>query len=309
MKKMWLMLMLWAVVLGFTSVPQASEKTAGALIDTAWLAANKDPNLVVLDVRKPQEMDKYLAGHIPGARFVAWDAVRREKTIGKLKLSYAMPSPRQFEEIAQAAGITKNSFVVVSSDWSSVSNATLATRLYLTLQYYGVDSAVLNGGTTKWIAENKPLEKEAPKVKKSKFKAKVSQPSLILTATDVEKAMMNDKNLLLLDGRAPEFYRGEKKKDYVAALGHIPGAVNVNGSVILDKNTGMLKDAETLKKIFADAGVTPDKRIIAYCDSGHLSTGAWFVLTKVLGYKQVQMFDNSLHEWTMDPKRPMKLDK
>lgn len=52
-----------------------------------------------------------------------------------------------------------------------------------------------------------------------------------------------------------------------------------------------------LKALFTELGVTPDQTIITYCVRGGLSTHAWFVLTQLLGYRQVREYDRSWAEW------------
>jgi thiosulfate/3-mercaptopyruvate sulfurtransferase len=44
-------------------------------------------------------------------------------------------------------------------------------------------------------------------------------------------------------------------------------------------------------------GVTPDKRVVAYCRIGERSSHTWFVLTRLLGYEQVKNYDGSWTEW------------
>jgi 3-mercaptopyruvate sulfurtransferase SseA len=41
-----------------------------------------------------------------------------------------------------------------------------------------------------------------------------------------------------------------------------------------------------------------------YCNSGHLNSSTWFVMSELLGNKDARLFDGSMHEWTKDPARP-----
>ena len=45
-------------------------------------------------------------------------------------------------------------------------------------------------------------------------------------------------------------------------------------------------------------GLNPDVPTVTYCDSGHLSTGQWFIMHELLGNKNVKQYDGSMHEWT-----------
>jgi thiosulfate/3-mercaptopyruvate sulfurtransferase len=45
--------------------------------------------------------------------------------------------------------------------------------------------------------------------------------------------------------------------------------------------------------------------IIVYCGVGGYASSWWFVLTQVLEYDKVRIFDGSIQEWSKDPKAPM----
>jgi len=52
-----------------------------------------------------------------------------------------------------------------------------------------------------------------------------------------------------------------------------------------------------LRALYEGEGVTPDKRVVAYCRIGERSSHTWFVLTHLLGYKDVKNYDGSWTEW------------
>ena len=298
-----LLLCLLTLCLLFASMNAFSASSpANRLVETSWLQSHlQDKNLVILDVRKEQK--DYLAGHVPGALFVPWGKVRRSQIRGDYALEYALPDPTEITELAQSLGIANESTVVVTSDWSSISSMAFATRLAWTLQYYGIDALVLNGGVSKWSKEKLGLEQSVPSVTHSAFKIVSVNPHILATSVEVEPALKAG-NSAIIDARAPEYYKGEKKKDYVLAAGHIPNAINIPGAELLTAS-GVLKSPRELERIFNDSGVTKDKDIIVYCDSGHLSTSTWFVLANVLGYPNVRQFDSSLHEWMQNKQHAM----
>ncbi len=49
---------------------------------------------------------------------------------------------------------------------------------------------------------------------------------------------------------------------------------------------------------FKKAGVTPDKKIIAYCQSGARSAHTLYVLKEILGFEYVWNYDGSWIEWS-----------
>jgi len=60
----------------------------------------------------------------------------------------------------------------------------------------------------------------------------------------------------------------------------------------------------TYRGLMSGQGIDPAAPAITYCNSGHLSSGPWFVLAEVLGNQRTRLYDGSLHEWTLE-KRPL----
>jgi thiosulfate/3-mercaptopyruvate sulfurtransferase len=48
------------------------------------------------------------------------------------------------------------------------------------------------------------------------------------------------------------------------------------------------------------------KEFILYCDTGKTCTSWAFVMTEILGYKDVKIYDGSAMEWLADPNAPME---
>jgi thiosulfate/3-mercaptopyruvate sulfurtransferase len=62
--------------------------------------------------------------------------------------------------------------------------------------------------------------------------------------------------------------------------------------------------AATYRGLLKGQGIDPDSPAITYCNSGHLSSGPWFLMSELLGNRQVRLYDGSLHQWTLE-KRPL----
>ena len=60
----------------------------------------------------------------------------------------------------------------------------------------------------------------------------------------------------------------------------------------------------TYRGLLVAQGIDDKTAAITYCNSGHLSSGPWFLMSEVLGNKQVKLYDGSLHQWTLE-KRPL----
>jgi rhodanese-related sulfurtransferase len=57
------------------------------------------------------------------------------------------------------------------------------------------------------------------------------------------------------------------------------------------------RSAEDLRTLYEKKGVTTDKEIIVYCRLSHRASFTWFVLTYMLGYPRVRVYDGSWTEW------------
>ena len=267
------------------------------IVSTDWLQKNlKNAKLVVVDVRKVED---YQAGHIPGAINVfygSW-AVKTGTLLNEL------PPVDDLADVIGGAGIDKNSLVVIVGKTEKVPEQFDMTRVAWTLKYMGVANvAILSGGHTQWVKESKPLSQDTVKAKAKSFKAVVNKGLF------VDKAFVLDKvgKTTIIDTRAPAFYEGKEKLEFVPKTGRIKGAVNLP--------VGQLYTPEGLYKAKAElaalaekaAGNDLKKELILYCDTGKTSTSWAFIMTDMLGYKHVKVYDGSSMEWLADPNAPME---
>lgn len=292
------------------AVPALAIDLPGPLVDTAWLAAHqKTKGLVVLDVRT--DKDKAAFGYVPGSRFWDWETVRVDRKIDGVELDSMVPTSGQFEALMRGLNVANGDAVVIVTPSNNPSSFTMGTRAYWTLKYFGHDKvALLDGGMVKWTAEKRETAKApAPAGKGSTYKVTAVHSELLALTPEVLAVVYKKKDEQLADGRTAEFYLGEKKKDYVSAKGHIPGAKLVPNTDLLDPKTSTLKSVPELRKVLASNGVDAGKPTIAYCDSGHLSTGIWFVTHELIGNPNVKVYDGSMHEWTKDVSRPVSTAK
>src|SRR6185312_10214373 len=145
-----------------------------------------------------------------------------------------------------------------------------ATRLWWALKYYGHDQVVvLNGGLSKWKRENRPLEHTIPSYVSATFTPRV-QPQLRATAEDM-LAFIHQQDVMLVDARDTGQYTGEVVRGE-SRPGHIPGALNVPREEVIDPQTGTFRSNDELKRIFAAAHVSPEQRVVAYCNGGVAAT-------------------------------------
>jgi thiosulfate/3-mercaptopyruvate sulfurtransferase len=264
-------------------------------VSTDWLQANLS-KVTVLDVRKVEE---YNAGHIPGAINVFYGVWGIKKGV----LLNELPADDDLKDILSAAGIEPATTVIVVSKNETMPLRTDATRVAWTLRYAGVENvAVLSGGIEKWEAEKKALSKDAVKPKAKPYRGKFNK-QFYASKADVMGAL---GKAVLADVRPPEFYKGEKKLDFVAKTGRIKGAVNLPPGALFNADGTYKSKAEIEAIAKPVVGADLNKEIITYCDTGKVCTTWWLALTDLLGYKNVKVYDGSSMEWLADPAAPVE---
>ncbi len=271
----------------------AAAFAAEPFVTTEWLQANLS-KVTVLDVRKVEE---YNDGHIPGSINVFYGVWGIKKGV----LMNELPSDDDLKDILSSAGIEPTTQVVVVSKGETMPLRTDATRVAWTLRYAGVENAaVLGGGIEKWIADKKPLSKDAVKPKAKPYRGKFNKQFL------ANKAYVLGAlgKAVLADVRAPEFFKGEKKMDFVEKAGRIKGAVNLPPGLLYNADNTYKGKAEIEAAAKPIVGADLNKEIIVYCDTGKVCTTWWLALHDLLGYKNVKVYDGSSMEWMADPATP-----
>ena len=295
----------------------------GPVVSTQWLAENLD-KVQVVEVRsnvksfteKPEiETDAKtgkktvteVGGHIPNSRLVDMKNMRTERTYGDLKVKYMIPEKTVFEKAMQAAGVDTAKPMVLVAMGADATDLDDALRVYWQLKVYGEDDmAVLDGGMATWLLEGREHSTAAAPAKVGTWVAKADRSAqYFATSEDVAKAMA-DKSAVLIDSRDARQYHGLGKRDYVSAYGHLDGAKLYGSDLMVNASAGSVKfmAANTYRGLMTAQGIDPNAPAITYCNSGHLSSGPWFVASEILGNKSAKLYDGSLHQWTLE-KRPL----
>ena len=110
----------------------------------------------------------------------------------------------------------------------------------------------------------------------------------------------------MLNALSAAQHRGAPDAVHYGRPGRIAGSVNVPAAHLMAKD-GTFRSRDELQQTFSAAGVTPERRVVAYCGGGIAATADAFALT-MLGYRDVAVYDNSLSEWAADPALPMETE-
>ena len=266
------------------------------IISTNWLRKNiDDPKLVIIDIRSSEE---YTAGHIPKAinvPFPSWAVTRNN-------LLLELPEVGDLFNTIGSAGIKSNSNVIVVNKTDTPFFLADATRVACTLLYGGVKNvAVLNGGYNKWVKEKKPVSKEIVQPRPVVYKGEVNE-AMFVTKDYVQKKLGKS---VIIDARAPSDFFGVTQDLFTEKAGHIPSATCLPAPWVWTEK-GTYKSIKELREMASGVvGKDTSKEIIIYCGVGGYSSTWWFVLSEILGYTNVKIYDGSAQEWTRDPKAPV----
>lgn len=290
------------LVVAFSGVAQAERLTDQPLVDSQWLKDHLgNQSLVVLDIRdKVKDRDPYAEGHVPSAISARYSDSGWRTTVNGIP--GMLPPKEEIEKLVQSLGIDNDSHVVVIPAGTNASEFGGATRVYWTFKVLGFDNvSILDGGYGAWSKAGGELTREASAPKgASDFKANF-RPELLAEVKEVQDAIASDTNLI--DARSVAQFIGKEKTNTVQSLGTVPTAVNVNFDKFYHADKPGFASKEEVAALVKAAGVSDDKGIITFCNTGHLASIAWFGLSEVEGLKNVRLYDGSMSEWTADPTR------
>ena len=272
-----------AVVLALV-LPAAAVRAAGeapAVVSGGWLEPKlAAEEVVVLDARPLRD---FLASHLPGARSVAVENLRG--TSGGVPATMLPPSI--LGEVFARAGVTPRSHVVVYGAESDVDATYVATAARIA----GVTKvSVLDGGFAAWNRDLRPVRAERLRYPVPKPKLR-GDPGLLVPLEEALKRV-GDGKTVFLDVRPEDQW----------AKGRIPGARNRFWKK--DVDGGLFRPNEAIRAELEAAGVSWEKPVVVYCNSGHQASEAFWMLKYVLGHPDARLYQGSWLEWSMTPGTP-----
>jgi thiosulfate/3-mercaptopyruvate sulfurtransferase len=236
---------------------------------------------LVLDMRPP---DAYTAGQIPGAVHLdLWGFSLIDTDPAPLKSFMWM-----IEHVLALHGVDGRTPIVVYDEQSGVR----AARAFWFLEYFGHPSVrMLDGGFGAWTKADLPVTRDAAPAPATDWTG-VREARTVATWKDV-KAALNTPGTVILDTRSDGEYCGTTVR--ARRGGAIPGAVHVEWTRNLTSD-GDFKPAADLRRMYDEAGVTPDRDVITYCQGGYRAAHSYLAL-RLLGYPKVRNYVGSWKEW------------
>ena len=248
---------------------------------------------LLLDLRAPEA---YAAGHIPGATHLdLWGVSLIDTDPAPLNAFMWM-----IEHVLAVHGVDAATPVVVYDEQSGIR----AARAFWFLEYFGHPSVrLLDGGFNAWKAAGLPVTREAEPPPKSEWTG-TREGQTLATWKDVRNAIgRGDK--VILDTRSDAEYAGTLVR--AKRGGAVPGAVHIEWTRNLSAS-GEFKNPGELRQMYEDAGVTPDREVITYCQGGYRAAHSYLAL-RLLGYPRIRVYVGSWKEWGDREELPVEIPK
>ncbi len=285
-----------SLLIAIMMAAQAGYARPELLVETAWLAEHlNDPAVRIVDMRPRGYGD----AHIPGAVWLDNNAIR----IANRPPSF-LPTPAEFEELMARLGISNATRVIAYDERGGI----YATRLWWILNHYGhANIAVLNGGWTKWTAEQRPANAVVPANERTAFTVKPGTVK-VATAADV-LAAINKAGVKLVDARTQGEIDGKDLRG-IKRGGFIESSVPVYWEDTLDPASKTFKSAADIQKLYRDRGVQASDEVITYCQVGMRASHDLFALA-LIGHDlgKLRNYYGSWEEWGNREDTPIKTVK
>jgi thiosulfate/3-mercaptopyruvate sulfurtransferase len=268
---------------------------AGPLVSTAWLESHLgEPDLVILDASwylptsGRDAAAEYRQRHIPGAVFFDLDHASDPHS----RWPHMFPGGDDFARYIGSLGVGPSSRVVAYEGSGTLLSAARAWWMLRVVGHRAV--SVLDGGFTSWCAEGRPARQGIETGTPAMFRAAL-RASEIVTRNEVRDLLAAGRDQVV-DMRAAERFQGTAPEPRPGIpSGHMPGSLNLPHTELL-AGDGTLLRGDALRRRMAEAGVDPDRPVIASCGSG-TSACALLLALETLGTTGHRLYDGSWTEW------------
>ncbi len=276
---------------------------APALVDTKWLSENlTDPQVRILDASyfvpggvEPARK-QYTESHIPGALFFDINDVAEP---GGSK-EHTFPSAGIFASKVAALGIGDDHHVIV---YDHLGGTCAAARVWFMFRAFGHRRvSVLNGGRTKWSAEERPMTSISSSFPPAHFTIRAT-PRVV--SKQAMRTNIDAPAFQVLDARGQGRFEGTEPEPRPGLRsGHIPGSRNLPFLQLIDSDTKIWRSPAEIGERFVAAGIDLNAPLTTTCGSG-VSACTLALGAHLLGKDDVAIYDGSWLDWGSDQNVPV----
>ena len=269
-------------------------------LEDAKYAIVNDLLSIPVEISKKEE---YTSGHLPRA-INTWRPDFRTKS--NVLFAGMICNQIEFEQYLQSLGMSDQHTLLLYDSKGGCD----AMRLAWVFDFYGFEKyKVINGGKKLWIQSGFELDTVTiTPILNLNFRFESKPDSSLYASYQDVLASLGNHNKVLVDTREdyeflglPFISNGKilNYKEGASNRGCIPGAKHLNWSEQSDlSGDHRFKCIKDLKYNLERKGITRDKEIIVYCQSGSRSSHTAFVLRELLDYPNVKNYDGSWIEWS-----------
>ena len=264
-----------------------THRRADVLVGPDWLEqhlADPQVRLVEVDV----SATAYNQGHIPGA--VLWNVYSDLKDS-----DYRLLDAAAMEVLLTRTGIEPGSTVVCYG-------YAPALAFWLMKLYRYADVRVLDCSRGAWMDAGRPWTTDTPSPSGPTTPYPLPTPDVRVRADYATvRTAIGQPSTAIVDVRSLAEYQGDRfwpsgAPEPSGRAGHVPSAVHLPIDDVFD-DRGRFRPVDELRRQFAPIAASPASDVITYCAIGGRAATAWFVLTYLLGHRNVRVYDGSWAEW------------
>jgi thiosulfate/3-mercaptopyruvate sulfurtransferase len=235
-------------------------------------------------------------GHVPNSAYLDPSTELSEP---HRSLRFSWPTADRVKRAMEGLGVGEGTRLVVYDRQMNM----WATRVWWLLHAYGFDQvSVLDGGWASWTNDGRPVSTDPAPTRPGAAFTPMPRTGCVATKDEVMAAIGSGATCIVNSLSAAQ-HRGEDLS--YGRPGHIPSAINIPAAGLVDPVTHQYLDLGTLRGRFADA--LGRERVITYCGGGIAATSDAFVLSGLLGHRDVGVYDGSMSEWVQDPEAPLEV--
>ncbi len=276
-----------------TGTTEKAATQAGTLVSADWLEQHlNDPSVKVVEVDVSPAA--HSEGHIPGA--VLWNIYSDLKDE-----TYRTRPDAAIIELVRRSGINNDSTVVFYGYAPALG--------FWIMQLLGhCDMKILDTGRDAWRNQGRPWDADVETPSISGFH--VDKIDSDIRALDREVRESTSRwDHTILDVRSRLEFEGERfwpsgGVPEGGRAGRIPSSQHMFCDMVTEE--GSFRSVDELREMTEELNLIAGHGFTTYCTIGARASTTWFVLTHLLGFEDVRVYDGSWAEWGMNSAMPIE---